>query len=443
MAISMLLFVSLTGASPMAAAAGRDSTIIAVDVDEGQVLHLPREAAQVFVVNPDIADIMAPKQRTMVLMGKKAGRTTVIALDAGGREIGSYTVVVTPGFTSLRDHLSRDYPQLPITVDSTPTSVIVAGAVDTPEQARGVMELVRAYVPNPEKVVNRMNLTSEVQVQLRVYVAEISRSAVTRFGANWQAVFKSNKSVGGLLTGRATRDAIPQGTNVESLFAGAITGNWSIASAFDLLADRGLATVLAEPTLTAISGQSASFLAGGEIPLVTTSGLNGTSVTYKEYGVRLNFTPTVLSHDRINLHVKPESSQITDLGSVEAAGITIPALSTRRVETTVELGSGDSFVIGGLLQNSRSNSRSGVPILSDIPVLGKLFQSETFQNDESELVVMITPYIVRPTKPGAPADEAARTGRGSDAGTLLTQWSGRASPPPPGARLNGRAGFAF
>jgi pilus assembly protein CpaC len=417
---------------------------ITVDIDEGQLLRLPRPAAHVFVANPAIADLQVPQPQTVLLLGKKAGRTTVIALDPAGGEIVRYAIAVTPGLGAIQEHLARDYPDLAIQVEGTPTSLIVQGRVDTPEQARGVVELVKAYAPDPAKVVSRLNLTAEVQVQLRVYIAEVARSAVEQFGVDWQAVFRNGSTAYGVMTGGASLSGIPVSTSVNTAFAEAVKGKWSIAAAFEMLGKRGLSTVLAEPALTAISGQTASFLAGGEIPVVTQNSQDGTTVTYKEYGVRLNFTPTVMSNDRINLAVRPEVSQLTDNGAVEISDIVIPALRTRRVDTSVELGSGDSFVIGGLLQRARDNS-SGyrVPILSDIPILGALFQSQTFQNDESELVVMVTPYIVRPTKPDAAAAGPSGNRPATETERLMTGATGTNGGPRSADRLNGRAGLSF
>lgn len=415
---------------------------LSLDVDEGEMVRLPRPAANVFVANPEIADIQAPQPRTLLVVGKKAGRTTVIALDSEGSDIGRYTIIVSPGLSALRDRLSRDYAGLDLHVEGTPTSVIVTGKVDNPEQARGIVELAQAYVPEQQKVVNRMNLASDVQVQLRVMIAEVSRSVTQQFGANWRAVFSTKRATAGLQTGRDPTVIDPSAT-AEALFGGAVIGNWSINAVIQALAQRGQATLLAEPSMTTISGQAASFLAGGEIPVVMSSGLNGNSVTYKEYGTRLYFTPTVLSHDRINLHVRPEVSQLTDVGAVEVSGLTIPALATRRVETSVELGSGDSFVIGGLLQTERNARRSGIPGVSDIPLLGRLFQSKETGTDERELLMIVTPYIVRPMQ----ANDVALPNKGTNATTnldrLLTGRTGQGDGPPPPAVLTGRAGFAF
>lgn len=439
-----------TALDPSAAVAANGASV-SVDVDEGQILRLDRPAKQVFVANPEIADIQVPQAQTILVLGKKPGRTTIIALDEKGGAIARTTITVTNSLGAIAERLHQDYPRQDVSVQSTPTSLIVSGKVDTPEQAHGIIELVKAYAPDPAKVVDRLSVTSEVQVHLRVHVAEMSRSVVNDFGINWQAVFKSGSNVLGMATGRSSVGNVlssvtrkTTSSSTDNALYGGIGGNtYSISAVLDLLGEEGLASVLAEPTLTAISGQTATFLAGGEIPVVTTSGLNGTTVTYKEYGIRLNFTPTVLSHDRISLAVRPEVSQLTDVGAVTTGDITIPALSTRRVDTTVELGSGDSFVIGGLLQNNRTNKNSRLPGLGDIPVLGKLFQSQSFQNDESELVVMVTPYIVKPTKPKAIAEPNQPFRADETVERLMSGTNGQGVAPQPSARLYGRAGFVY
>jgi pilus assembly protein CpaC len=446
--LSLLGLAIVLGAVPVAARAGvaaqQAAATLSVDVNEAQVIRLPRPAKQVFVADPDIADIQAPEARTILVLGKKTGRTTIIALDEKGEEIGRYDVAVTPDLGEMLSRLAHDYPQLDVSVDSTPTSLLVSGKVETPEEAHGVIELVKAYAADPSKVVDRLSVTSQVQVQLKVYIAEMARQLVDDYGINWQAIFKSGTLGVGLITGRS---AIVNGTLTTNGTDDAVSasiggGGNSLSAVLDALGQEGLTTILAEPTLTAITGQTATFLSGGEIPVVTTSGLGNTNVVYKDFGIRLNFTPTVLAHDRISLAINPEVSELTNVGSVQVGGITIPALTTRRVSTTVELGSGDSFAIGGLLQNSRNNTNSRLPGLGDIPILGKLFQSKNYQNNESELVVIVTPYIVEPTKPNALAVSEHPFQPDTDVERLMTGVSG-ADPAQPATPLYGRAGFAY
>lgn len=439
--------------------AGTPVTSLSINVDAGDMIRLPRPASHVFIANPDIADVQVPQARTVLVQGKKLGRTTLIALDDKGGEVARVQIIVDAGLDALQERLRRDYPGATVTLEATPTSLLVGGAVEAPEQAHGIIELVSAYAPASTKVVNRLAVNSQVQVQLRVQVAEMSRQVVADFGINLQAVFKQGDNIAGLITGRSAitsalaanggSTTLTRGTNSttsttdNTIAAGIGNGTYGISAVLDLLGQEGLSTILAEPNLTAISGQAASFLAGGEIPVVTQNGLNGTSVTYKEYGVKLNFTPTVLSHGRISLAVRPEVSELSSLGSVTTDGVTIPALTTRRVDTTVELGSGDCLAIGGLLQKNRDNTNSRVPGLGDIPVIGQLFQSQTFVNNESELVVFVTPYIVQPSKPDAFSTAERPAHAATSVERLMLGHSGDGALPQPPASLQGQAGFAF
>jgi pilus assembly protein CpaC len=432
---------------------------LSIDVDAGDMIRLPRPASHVFIANPEIADVQVPQSRTVLVQGKKPGRTTLIALDDKGAEVGRVQIVVSAGLDALQERLRRDYPEIAVTLEATPTSLLIAGAVDAPEQAHGIVELAAAYVPATTKLINRLAVNSQVQVQLRVQVAEISRQVAADFGINLQAVFKQGDNIAGLITGRSavtsllssngSSSVVTRGSNGASsatdntIAAGIGNGTYGLSAVLDLLGREGLSTILAEPNLTAISGQTASFLAGGEIPVVTQNGLSGTSVIYKEYGVKLNFTPTVLSHGRISLAVRPEVSELSSLGSVTTDGVTIPALTTRRVDTTVELGSGDCLAIGGLLQKNRDNTNNRVPGLGDIPVIGKLFQSQTFVDNESELVVFVTPYIVQPTKPDAIATAERPAHAATPVDRLMLGHTGDGALPQPPAALQGKAGFAF
>jgi pilus assembly protein CpaC len=245
---------------------------------------------------------------------------------------------------------------------------------------------------------------------LRVRIAEVSRDTLKAFGINWDAAFK----MGGFIFGLASGNPVTAGDFViggldkifnvrnngtNSIVAGYTGRNLDINGLIDALANENLITVLAEPNLTAMSGETANFLAGGEFPVpVAQSGANAGAITveFKKFGVGLAFTPTVLENGRVNLKVRPEVSQLSPVGGVQVSGFTIPALTTRRAETTVELSSGQSFAIAGLLQNNATQDASKIPFLGDVPVLGALFKSDRYRRNETELVIVITPYLVRP-----------------------------------------------
>jgi pilus assembly protein CpaC len=278
--------------------------------------------------------------------------------------------------------------------------------VDTPVQALELRDLGERFLGQDEALLFRVRVSASTQVHLRVRVAEVSREVIKEFGINWESVFETGDLLFGFATGRPAFGAAgsifrgpPQANGAApDLFFGSFTpGDNVVNTAIDALAQEGLVNILAEPNLTALSGETASFLAGGEFPIpVATGDDNEIQIEFKEFGIQLAFTPTVLSGNRISLRVRPEVSELSNDGAIQLNGLTIPALKTRRAETTVELGSGQSFAIGGLLSSGVQNAVSKTPGLGDLPVLGTLFRSTAFRRDETELVIIVTPYLVRP-----------------------------------------------
>jgi pilus assembly protein CpaC len=292
-------------------------------------------------------------------------------------------------------------------VDSVPGGIVLTGEAKDPGVVEDARRLAMRYVPKDGEVINRIKVLGSNQIQIRVRFAEVARDVDKRFGINWESM----GNLGGFVFGVASGvPVIENGANLLNMNR-PVTGNsmngilgvshvgqkFNINGIIDALAQDGLVTVLAEPNLTAMSGETASFLAGGEFPVPVPQSQTTVSIEWKEYGVSLAFTPTLIGENRINLHVRPEVSQLTDIGSVELNDIVVPALTTRRADTTIELASGQSFAIGGLLNNSQNHSIEKYPFLGDVPILGPLFRSTRFQNNETELVIIITPYIVKPT----------------------------------------------
>lgn len=253
---------------------------------------------------------------------------------------------------------------------------------------------------------NMAKVSGAQQVNLRVRVAEVDRQVTQQLGFNWQSIVSSGNFSFGLATGRPipniggviSRAGTPNNvTDIPgALFGNYQSGNASVDSLIDALANQGLVTILAEPNLTTISGQPASFLAGGEFPIPVPGANGSVTITFKQYGVSLNFVPTVLANNHISIKVRPEVSQLSSQGAVTIGSVTVPALTVRRAETSVELGSADSFAIAGLIQNNSNTGLSKFPGLGDVPVLGTLFHSTNFQRNQSELVIIVTPYTVRP-----------------------------------------------
>lgn len=383
---------------------------IALEVHKGTVVRLRHPAAAVFVADPEIADIQVKSAGIIYVFGRKAGETVLYATDEQERVILNTTVVVDHNVSRLRQAIRAVAPQAVIDVASIDGSVILSGAVATPVEAENIRRTAARFVPDQNAVINQLQVLAPNQINLRVRVAEVSRETLKSFGINWESISRTGNFLFGLGTGRdivSATGTLPRNETFNSLFGSYRTGNQDINSAIDALSSEGLITVLAEPNLTALSGETAAFLAGGEFPIPLYNTNNTVTVEFKTFGVSLAFTPTVLDAGRVNLRVRPEVSQLSQAGSVVLNSITIPALTTRRAETTVELGSGQSFVIAGLLQNNTNHDISKVPFLGDVPILGALFKSDRFRRNETELVIIVTPYVVRPvsaTRMALPTD---------------------------------------
>jgi pilus assembly protein CpaC len=396
----------------------RPSTQVLLSVGEGQMLNLPRNVASVWTSNPDVADVYVNGPRQMNLFGKKAGEATVIATAADGSVVYGANVRVNQNISNINNILREAMPGSDISVTNVGQVAVLNGVVASPEDAAQAEMLVKAAlnpgvdINNPAAAlaivpVSRLKVATPLQVMLKVRVAEINRSVGKQIGVNLLSSdstsgFKFGIAQGGGIflpepggDGKGAGDVIRSAIG-STLSAGGKLFGLDIISSLDLAVSDGLASILAEPNLTALSGETASFLAGGEFPIPISQGNNAVTVEYKQYGVGLAFTPVVLADGRISMRVRPEVSQLDDANGVTLGGFRIPALTTRRAETTVELGSGQSFMIAGLIQNSGNNSIVKAPVLGDLPVLGALFRSTKFQRQETELVVIVTPYLVRP-----------------------------------------------
>ncbi len=387
---------------------------LVVDLDGAQMIDMREPAATVFVANPDVADVQvpgAPNAAKFVVFGKKAGSTTVFALSRSGR-VSSYAVTVRRPVREIAAALQEAVPSAHIEVSSSPNGLIISGAAASPRDAERIKAAAKQYLGEKDSLNFNVTVLAATQVNLRVRIAEITRTADKEFGFNWSALSQTGSMAFGLLTGRAPVSAITDAatgrlssnfgdfnrssTGLGSFGVGYQNRKVNVSGLIDALATEGLVTVLAEPNLTAISGESASFLAGGEFPVPVPQGLQQITIEWKKFGVSVDFTPTVLDPSRLSIKVRPEVSELTTTGSVVINGTTIPGLAVRRAETTVELASGQSFAIAGLFQNNSSNQIQRFPWLGDIPILGALFRSTSFQHNESELVIIVTPYIVQP-----------------------------------------------
>ncbi len=414
-------------------------TTVQVATGRGKLITLARPMSDLFVADDKIADVQVRSPTQLYVFGKTAGETTMYATAKNGTVVYSATVRVGNNIDSLSQMLLLALPDATVTATPLNGLVLLTGTVATPGDVAEAERLVQAFVGDSTKVLTRLKTATPLQVNLQVKFAEVSRTFAKDISSNiatrdqtggFQGSIGSGRQPGavtsaqlgtyptatinlpngaGIITGpydpTSGQFVNPRGTGIAEIARG---GNFTtvglagkllgldVLQAIDLGERSGQVSTLAEPNLTALSGETGTFLAGGEIPIPVSQGLGAVSVEYKQYGISLAYTPTVLADGRISLRVRPEVSQLTSAGAVQINGTTIPALSTRRAETTVELGSGQSFMIAGLLQNDHNNSIEQTPGIGNVPILGALFRSNGFRRNETELVIIITPYLVKP-----------------------------------------------
>ena len=433
----------LPASAASAQSVSRPANDVVLSIGRGQLVTVPGRLADVFIANPEVADVQVKATNQLYLFGKAGGETTVYASNANGDVIWSANVRVGSNLDSVDQMLGLAMPDAKVNVSTMNGTVLLTGTVAAPEDAAEAERLVRAFVGEGTNVITRLKMATPLQVNLQVRIAEVSRSFIRDVGVNLTSIDSSGGFQGGvgqagrdffntqysgpgqaLATGGKVKIQIPDvnnppvfnpdgslasgkfvevdgsSLNATSIgttfgFAGKLLG-LNLLGALDLGETAGLVTTLSNPNLTALSGETADFLAGGEFPIPISQGLGSTSIEYRKYGVSLAYTPTVLANGRISLRVRPEVSELSSQGAVVINGFQIPALTIRRAETTVELGSGQSFMIAGLLSNNAQNVLKKAPGVGDIPILGSLFRSTNFRKGETELVIVVTPYLVQP-----------------------------------------------
>lgn len=430
-----------------------------LEVRKGRLLRLASPVTAVFVADPEVADVQAQSSTILYVYGRRAGTTTLFAVDESQQIVLRRDVQVRHNLTRLRQVLAEALPGQTVSLQSVEGGLILGGQLGSAVAAQEAREIAGRFLGENETLINRLQVAAPTQVSLHVRVAEVSREVIKLFGINWDTLFSPGDFVFGLATGRGFLDpatgAVSRLTDTAGtaggLFGRFSPGDANINTLIDALEREGLVSVLAQPNLTALSGETASFLAGGEFPVPVGADNNEIQIEFKQFGISLAFTPTVLSPDRISLKVRPEVSDISEKGAVRLGQFVIPALATRRAETTVEIGSGQSFAIGGLVSNSTRSNLEKFPGLGDLPVLGALFRSTNFQRSESELVIVVTPYLVRPVATSAirtpvdelrPASDLERILSGRLARAGVTPGSSRLGQPG-GPRLHGAAGFVL
>jgi len=470
--------------------------MMALPRGKSAVIELPVDARDVLVSDPKVADVVLSTPRRIYVLGLAGGQTDAVFFDGAGRQLLNLNIRVDQDISALSQTLNRVLPGASIRVEGLNDSLILSGGVASLSDADKALQLARSMVTKPEQVINMLSIASPDQVMLKVRIVEVDRTVIKQLGFNLSAVynqigepqFKFAQSQGfgvnGSLLGGATTGYKADTTSAPIMtrpcgyappndtalceFVTRAGGNSDTATVKNNLAGDpglnqaeammqafervGLVRTLAEPNLTAISGESAKFLAGGEFPVPTARDVNGqVTIQFKPYGVGLGFTPVVLSQGRISLKVSTEYSEITNIGALTigngagTAGVTVPGLNVRRAETMVELPSGGAMMIAGLLQSTTKSTIDALPGLMQLPVLGTLFRSRDFLNNESELVVIVTPYLVKPTSPDKLQTPADGLQIATDLQTVLlgrlNKASGRKPDTVAGATLQGPYGY--
>lgn len=369
----------LIGAGGLQAAPPR---VLDLSVSQGRMLHLDRPAASVFVADPEIADLKVVTPNAVYVFGKKPGVTNLIALSPNNELQAEVRLRVVVDSTPPNEAVGALQPRSNVDVSLFGKRLVARGDTGSVAEAIDIGEVANAYSPEGQTPYNRTTVAGSQQVNIRVRFAEISRNDLTVLGIDWNLAFRA---------GFFSFGTVNKGGGGSSGF-----GSVNVDVLVQALQRNGIMTVLAEPNLTAVTGQEATFLAGGEIPIPVPGQNQALSISYKPFGVSLAFTPILLQEDRIALRVRPEVSTLSSAGAVQLRGLEIPALAVRRAETTVEVASGQTFAIAGLFQRNLAQSLEKIPMIGDLPVLGALFRSQSFRRDESELVILITPYIVSP-----------------------------------------------
>ena len=462
-ALSVLLAASLAAGGPvwaqpaervygaglkaeLASGAGTDARTVTLPKGQSMIVDLPVDARDVLVSNPRVADVVLRTPRRLYVLGTNGGQTDAIFFDAAGRSILSLDIRVGNETASIEDTIRRLVPGSQVKAEALNDSVVLTGQTANTGDAEKAVRIAERYVSDAKQVLNMIQVAGQEQVMLKVRIVEVQRSVTKQLGVSIDALL--DQSTGGVVRFRNNGLAgLPGRLQLNNR-----SGDDDISATLNAYERAGLVRTLAEPNLTAISGQGASFLAGGEFPVPGGVDMSGNViVTFRPYGVKLNFTPAVLSKGQIFLKVETEVSDLSNQGSIQLNGQTILGVSTRKASTSVELPSGGALMVAGLLQSRTRQSLEALPGLTGLPVLGALFRSRDFLNDETELVVIVTPYLVRPTDPSqlqTPADGLQLT---NDMDAVLLGRLNRpsapgaaaAAPPTPATGYQGPFGYVI
>jgi pilus assembly protein CpaC len=431
-----------------------------LSIGRSVIVELPRDAKEVFVANPKVANAVVRSTRKLFIIGMENGSTTIFVMDNDGRQIAAIEATVGRDLTVLRQTLRTALPTARVEVRPAGDSVLLTGLVGSASEAQQAVDIANAFVgvsggllsSTKGAVINSLTIKGKDQVMLRVSVVEVARSVVKQLGVNldgnWSAFNFHTEAVFPIAS------QVLAGTN--QLGASGRSGNSRVNGVLQAFERAGVSRVLAEPTIVAVSGEAATFTAGGEIPLPSAPDCTSTSPTgavicrpggasFKPYGVSLNFTPVVLSENRISMRVSTEVTEPDYETQVTLQGVGVPGLRVRKSATTIELASGATMMTAGLLSQSNAQAVAGLPGAMNLPILGALFRSRDYQRKETELVILVTPYIAKPME----AKEAARPDDGfveaHDGQAVLlgrlNRLYGVAGAAPAGAGLKGSFGF--
>jgi pilus assembly protein CpaC len=383
-----------------------NARFLPLGIGKSAVIDLPRDIKDVLVADPKIANAVVRSAQRAYIIGATVGQTNIVFFDSAGQQIAAYDIAVTRDLNGVRAALKQTMPNADIRIEGVGDGVMLSGSVASPIEAQQANDIATRLVGGTDKVVNSIVVRGRDQVMLKVTVAEVARSIIKQMGIDLSASLSYGTSA------VTFNNANPFTANNQPLVANnALTaGTPSVQATLRAMESAGVVRTLAEPNLTAISGESASFIAGGEFPIpagytcqpatsASTVQQCQLSVAYKKFGVSLNFTPVVLTDGRISLHVMTEVSEISNENSVNLSGVQIPSIKTRRAETSLEIPSGGAMAMAGLINQQTKQAINGMPGLSSVPILGTLFRSRDYVNNQTELMVIVTPYVVRAVSP--------------------------------------------
>jgi pilus assembly protein CpaC len=381
-----------------------NARFLSLGIGKSIVIDLPRDIKDVLVADPKIANAVVRSAQRAYIIGAAVGQTNIVFFDSAGQQIAAYDIAVKRDLNGVRAALKATLPNADIQIDGLGDGVMLSGSAASPIEAQQAGDLAARLVGGADKVVNSIAVRGRDQVMLKVTVAEVARNIVKQLGID--------------LTGSMNYGSAVVNFNNSNPFTangGPLVGSNAITAAFGstpsvqatirAMESSGVIRTLAEPNLTAISGESATFIAGGEFPIPTgvtcqttaagSVGQCAPSIAFKKFGISLNFTPVVLSEGKISLRVMTEVSEVSNDNSINISGLSVPSIKTRRAETTLEIPSGGAMAMAGLIQQQTKQAINGLPGLAQLPVLGSLFRSRDFVNSQTELMVIVTPYIVR------------------------------------------------